>query len=95
MERNTERSLNNNTSFNPASVFAPAPIKGDENWIMEQLFGIRALEQKIAFTLANANGKNTPSIRRDVAELQARIAGFDEALGSDNGPKPARSLRAS
>jgi hypothetical protein len=84
--------LNRSTSFNQASVFAVAPIKVDENWIMEQLFGIRALEKKIAFHLANSNGRRTTSIRRDVAELQARLAGFDQVLDCDRHPNSARAL---
>lgn len=76
-----ERLNHHNTSFNPASVFAPAPSR--EDWILEQLFGIRALEKKIAFQLANSSGKRTASIRRAVTELKTRLAGFDAALNSD------------
>jgi len=87
-----ERQINNTTSFfNPAAVFAPAPI--NEDWIMEQLFHIRSLEKKIEFRLANTGGKNTTAIRRDMAELQNMVARFDQALDTSAAKKPA--LRAS
>jgi hypothetical protein len=83
-----ERLNHHNTSFNPASVFAPAPMH--EDWILEQLFGIRTLEKKIAFKLANSNGKTTVALKRDMAELQARLTGFDQSLNSNG-----RRVRAS
>lgn len=84
-----EQTISQPLSFRSSAAFNSAVA--DDNWILEQLFGIRTLEKQIQRDLAL--GTTKASTRRNVMELKARVALFDQALDSAN-PKPAaRALR--
>jgi hypothetical protein len=85
-------------SFNQAAAFnssAPdASNQIDDNWIVEQLFAIRALESSVERALAASNGKQSNAIRRQLDVLESQMANFDAALSSRVMPKAAPRLRA-
>jgi hypothetical protein len=85
-----EQMMTQTATFNPA-VFNSTGI--DDHWILDQLFGIRNLEKTIQRTLRNCGGAINEAIRRQIAELDAWVEQFDEALECNalNGsatPKP-------
>jgi hypothetical protein len=81
---------NQPAAFNSSVVGSLANI--DDNWIVEQIFSIRALEASVERALATSNGQHTASIRRQIAQLERYVAAFEASLES---PKtPVRSLRA-
>jgi hypothetical protein len=83
-----EQTISQPFRFRPTAAVTSAAA--NDNWILKQLFGIRTLEKKIQRDLAF--GTTDASTHRNVKELQARVALFDQALESANA-KPARTLR--
>lgn len=73
-----EQTISQTTRFAPPATFNPAMI--DDNWILENLFGIRTLEKKLERALAAANGKTTAHVQSQMIALKARVAEFDAAL---------------
>ncbi len=77
-------------AFNSSVVGSLANI--DDNWIVEQIFSIRALEASVERALATSNGQHTASIRRQIEQLERYVAAFEASLESSK--TPTRSLRA-
>lgn len=66
----------------------------DDLWIINQLFGIITLEQRLSRKLSECNGEVDESVFRQVQELKAWAARFDEVLDSAPAPlPPSRSCR--
>ncbi|HLW75986.1 MAG TPA: hypothetical protein VKS01_03355 [Bryobacteraceae bacterium] len=56
----------------------------DDNWIIQEMFGIRTLENRVSRALANCGGCVNDSLYAMIAELNARAANFDELLDMTN-----------
>lgn len=69
----------------------------DDDFIMQELFSIRSLEHQVKRALANSRGKADESLYLQVAELNSRVARFDQMLDLCQPAKPkpvAKSLRS-
>jgi len=63
-----------------------------DHYIINQLFGIINLEQRVSRAISECDGPVNESVRRDVEELNAWVARFDHLLDeSTPGPVPPAS----
>jgi hypothetical protein len=56
----------------------------NDHWIINQLFGIINLEQRVSRAISESDGPLDESVRRQVEELKAWVAQFDQALDQGN-----------
>ena len=61
----------------------------DDHWIINQLFGIITLEQRVSRAISRCDGPIDESVRREVEALSAWVARFERALDSFPAQQPA------
>ncbi len=61
----------------------------DDHWIINQLFGIITLEQRVSRAISHCDGPVDESVRRQVEALNAWVSRFEQALDSSPARLPA------
>lgn len=64
-------------------------LSANERWILNQLMGIRSLEEEVASALRKPSGNGTQRIRRRINELNSWLDAVDHSL-SARSPRRSR-----